>query len=77
VGGPVLLDADALRPYIGSVIFEVFDHDLSVFQKGLTDTDPFRLPSGYKTDVYTFRVAGTAIVTSISVAETGKQLATV
>ena len=77
LGGPVLLDEDKIKPYLGSLIFQEYSHDKLVFQRTIDSRNMFRIISGFKSEVYAWRVAGTAIVTSISVAETGKELAIV
>ncbi len=45
-----------------------------MFEYDVPDQMVFRLPSGYKSDVWQFELSGNVNVLSVAVAETGKEL---
>lgn len=53
-----------------SATFQLFVNKRLVFSRVLTDSEPFRLPTGYRADTFEVRVATTARVRAIHLAET-------
>ena len=57
-----------------SLVFQLYIDGAAKFSKALTDSKPFRLPAGYKSDNAAVRVSGNMQVKSIVFAETMKGL---
>lgn len=64
-------------PYTPYVIFEVIANETVVYSKEVTHTKMFRLPHGYKSTRYRFRLRTNIHIQSVKVAETGKELSRV
>lgn len=52
------------------VTFTLFSKGVAVYSTTVDHSNPFRLPSGYKSDTYSFEVKGQVLVKSIDAAET-------
>lgn len=60
---------------VNSIEFLLYANGRLVFVKNVTNTDPFKLPSGYLATRWSFRIRTSANVLSVKLAETGKELA--
>lgn len=77
VGGSPLIDIQHILARNAFVRFNVYaDGDL-VFSEQVTDKKAFKLPAGFKNDVWEFEVQGQRVIYTIKVAETAKGLADV
>jgi hypothetical protein len=72
-GGPI---QPLLEPST-TALFQLFVDKELIFSRTCTDSEPFRLPATYRSDTFEFRVATTARVRAIHVAETMNGLRTV
>lgn len=57
-----------------SLQFSLYNRDELVFTTQIVSNDSFWLPSGYKTDAFSYRISGNVRVRSVSIAETLKGL---
>ncbi len=76
LGGSLLYDVADLQSVPSSVrvIIRIADDEV-VFDAQITDQDIFRLPTGFKSDLWKFELLGNTPVYSLQVAETPNQLA--
>ncbi|NJN35948.1 MAG: hypothetical protein HC794_01485 [Nitrospiraceae bacterium] len=77
LGGSPLYDLNALSLDQSAVRFIVYADGVEVFDKIVTNDRMVRLPSGFKKDVWQFEMISSTVVYSVSIAETGRELAQV
>jgi len=64
--GAALVEADSYS----ALTFKLYADGVLKHTQTVTDGNPFRLPSGYLSNIYQVQVSGTDVVTGISIAET-------
>ena len=77
IGGSPLLDLSQLMARNSDVRFTVYVDGEVVFSEQVSDKKMFKLPSGFKNDIWEFEVSGRRTIFSITVAETARGLADV
>jgi hypothetical protein len=75
LGGSPLYPIAQLTIQTSAVRFTMYANSEIVFDRIVTDQDMVRLPSGFKRDVYQFEMVSNTEVYSVSIAQTGKELA--
>ena len=73
VNGSNLLDIKNITPE--QLIFYLYANGVLKFQRNILDRKTFNLPSGYKSDVWEYRLSGNTKVRSVLIAETREELA--
>ncbi len=58
----------------GSVQFTLLRDGLPVFSKQLSSKNPFKLPGGFKSEIYSYQISSTVPVHSVSIAQSKKEL---
>jgi len=75
LGGSPLYPIAFMSTQVSSVRFTMFANGEIVFDTIVQDQNMVRLPTGFKRDVYQFELVSNTEVYSVSVAQTGKELA--
>lgn len=76
IGGSLLYPINFMVSSISSVRFTMYADGEVVFDKIITDQNIIRLPAGFKKDIYQFEFVSNTDMYSFTIAETGKELAT-
>ncbi len=74
IGGSPLIDTGQILTRNSDVQFNVYADGVLVFTNQILDNKMFKLPTGFKKDIWTFEVVGRRTIYSINVAETAKGL---
>lgn len=77
IGGSPLFDVAMILARNSDVRFNVYADGKLVFSQQIRDKVAFKLPAGFKTDIWEFELRGRRTVYSITAAETAKGLANV
>lgn len=77
LGGGPLFPIDFFSSIVPSVRFMVFANGTLVFDQVIYNEDQFRLPSGFKADIWQFEMVGNTQLYLVEAAETAKELAVV
>jgi hypothetical protein len=80
--GQIVLGGSILKRIPGGVSelslqVKVYCNGILVSTKSITNRSTYRLPSGFKSDRWQFRLSGNVPVRAFKIAETAKELATV
>jgi hypothetical protein len=75
LGGSPLYTISQLLLSLSAVRFTMYANGEIVFDTIVQNQDMVRLPTGFKRDVYQFEMVSNTEVFSVSVAQTGKELA--
>lgn len=63
--GAALVEADSYN----SVLFQLYADGVLKASYNVSDSEPFRLPGGYLSNIYEIQVSGTDVITGVSVAQ--------
>lgn len=77
IGGSPLIDTSQIFARNSDVRFNVYADGVLVFTSQILDNKMFKLPAGFKKDIWEFECVGRRTIFSITVAETAKGLADV
>lgn len=77
LGGGPLFPIDFFSSIVPSIRLLVYAHGQLVFDKNVYDEKQFRLPTGFKADVWQFEMIGNTMLFMLEAAETAKELAQV
>lgn len=77
LGGSPLYPLNSMALQSSAVRFTIYADGEIVFDHVVTDQKMVRLPAGFKRDIYQFEMVSNTEVYSVSLAQTGKELATI
>ena len=77
IGGSPLIDISQIIARNADVQFKAYADGRLVYSEPVLDNKMFKLPTGFKNDIWEFEVTGRRIIYSITVAETARGLADV